>query len=89
MAGPRRRPPKNDARPAAGIINELIERRHALQLTQEYVADFAGISRAALHAMETGMSSPRLNTVLAVADALGCALVVTTKAAAKSRKAGS
>ena len=53
------------------ISKNLIRLRSAHDLTQEQVADAAGISRAGYRKIEAAESEPRANTVLALAKALG------------------
>lgn len=53
------------------ISKNLLRLRSARDLTQEQVADAAGISRAGYRKIESADSEPRANTVLALAKALG------------------
>ena len=47
------------------------ERRRQLGLSQERVALDAGLQRKTVYQLENALSSPRLNTLLAVAQELG------------------
>jgi transcriptional regulator with XRE-family HTH domain len=58
------------------LANEIYERRLALGLTQQEVADLAGLARSSLQALESGRSSSRLGSLLAVADVLGCTIAL-------------
>lgn len=82
MAQPRRRQSRSVQPFSAGVRRGLVERRIDLGLTQEELADLAGVSRAALQRLEAGVASTRLETLGRVAEALGCrvALVDATGA---------
>lgn len=79
MAGPRRR----ESGPRAGLGGNLgrrfVERRIQLGLTQANLADLAGVSRSTVQMIESGAGSAKLELCLAVAEALGCDLLLTTK----------
>jgi len=46
-------------------------------LTQEQLADLAGISERTLRSIERGAGNPSIEAVLSVADVLGLRIVVT------------
>lgn len=73
MAGPRRTEPRLDnAMPAiARIGRAFADRRVALRLTQQTVADLASISRSSLQALERGSGSVKFGSVVENADILG------------------
>ncbi|PZF84104.1 helix-turn-helix transcriptional regulator [Jiangella anatolica] len=75
MPVPRRRG-SNRAAAAPALAREVYERRLALGLTQQEVADLAGLARSSLQALESGRASTRLASLLAVADVLGCAIAL-------------
>jgi transcriptional regulator with XRE-family HTH domain len=52
-------------------MKELRRIRRSLDLTQEELAKRSGVSLAAIHKAETGAHSPRLSTLMALADGLG------------------
>ena len=52
-------------------MKELRQIRRMKDLTQEELAERSGISLAAIHKAETGTHSPRLSTLMALADGLG------------------
>ncbi len=52
------------------IATNLKRLRHAKAFTQEYVADKAGITRAAYRSIEAGRSDPRVRTLQAIACAM-------------------
>jgi transcriptional regulator with XRE-family HTH domain len=55
----------------ARVAKNLVVRRHAAGLTQQQLADSAGISRATVHLIESGQSDPRLSTLDLIGRALG------------------
>jgi y4mF family transcriptional regulator len=58
------------ARIAAAVRN----RRRALELTQQDVADLAGVSERFVRFVEQGKASVRVDSLAAVLDSLGLAL---------------
>jgi transcriptional regulator with XRE-family HTH domain len=52
-------------------MKELRQIRRMKDLTQEELAERSGVSLAAIHKAETGAHSPRLSTLMALADGLG------------------
>ena len=52
------------------------DKRKELNMTGELVADLSGLSLTAYQRIEQGKTSPRLETVLAVCEALGLKLCV-------------
>ncbi|RYC68121.1 MULTISPECIES: helix-turn-helix transcriptional regulator [Spirosoma] len=56
------------------LISKLIARRNALRLTQEYLAELAGVSLRTIKAIESGAGNPRVSTLLKLADVLGMEL---------------
>jgi len=64
------------------IIKQLKERRDALQVTQEMLADISGVSLRALKQFESGKGNPTLETLTKLSEALGlevCLQVKTNK----------
>lgn len=64
---------------AAGVR----ERRRALGLTQQDLAELAGVSERFVRFVEQGKSSVQLDALGAVLDALGLELRVATRASAR------
>lgn len=64
------------------LITALTRRRKDRRLTQVVVADLAGLSRPYLRRVEAGDSSPSLQVLRRLADALGLELTITPKAGA-------
>ena len=60
------------ARDTSGsFVDELIKVRHELGMTQQDVADLAGVPRAAISRIERKQHSPSIETMLRYANALG------------------
>ena len=55
---------------------ELQRARKQNGLTQEQLADLAGISERTLRSIERGVGNPSIEAVLSVADVLGLRIVV-------------
>ena len=61
-----------DMSPIAGKFGRVVRRaRDARGLSQEALADLAGVSRSFLSEVERGSASPSLETMQKLADALG------------------
>ncbi len=80
MARPRRtNPQRGDLMPElAGISQAFIERRLALQLTQETLADLAGVSRYSVQTLEAGTGATKISSVLEIANILGLRLELSS-----------
>jgi transcriptional regulator with XRE-family HTH domain len=80
MAGPRRSKPQLDTTmpDIARIGRDFAERRIALRLTQQTLADLAGVSRSSVQALERGSGSVKFGYVLEIADILGLRIDVST-----------
>jgi transcriptional regulator with XRE-family HTH domain len=55
----------------AGIARRFTDRRLALRLTQQGLADLAGVTRYSVQSLERGDSSLKFASVLQIAVALG------------------
>lgn len=53
------------------LAQTFVDRRIALRLTQQNLADLAGVSRYSVQSLERGDDSIRISSVLAVAEVLG------------------
>ena len=60
----------------AGIADQVAERRLAIGMSQQELAQAVGTTQSAIARLETGGRPPRIDTLLRIADALGCDLVV-------------
>ncbi|BBZ14764.1 helix-turn-helix domain-containing protein [Mycobacterium branderi] len=53
------------------IGQSFADRRIALRLTQQTLADLAGVSRSTVQALERGSGSVKFGTVIEIAEVLG------------------
>jgi y4mF family transcriptional regulator len=62
----------------ARIGQAFAERRIALRLTQQTLADLAGVSRSSVQSLEHGSGSVKFGSVVEIADVLGMRIDVST-----------
>jgi predicted transcriptional regulator len=60
----------------AAIADQVAERRQARGLSQRELAELVGTTQSAIARLERGGRPPRIDTLLRIADALDCDLVV-------------
>jgi len=60
----------------AAIAGQVVEQRKARGLSQRELAELTGTTQSAIARLESGGRPPRIDTLLRIADALDCALVV-------------
>jgi transcriptional regulator with XRE-family HTH domain len=73
----RRRPPLDDeARRWAELAGAVAAQRRARGLSQAELADLCATTQSAIARLERGARPPRLDTLLRIAAALDCELVV-------------
>jgi transcriptional regulator with XRE-family HTH domain len=60
----------------AAIADQVAHRRQALGLSQRELAELTGTTQSAIARLEAGGRPPRIDTLLRIADALDCDLVV-------------
>ena len=60
----------------AAIADAVAERRSALGLSQQDLAGLCGTTQSAIARLESGGRPPRIDTLLKIADALDCDLIV-------------
>jgi transcriptional regulator with XRE-family HTH domain len=60
----------------AGVASQVAERRQAKGLSQRELAELVGTTQSAIARLERGGRPPRIDTLLRIADALDCELVV-------------
>jgi len=74
------------------LIKTLKERREALRVTQEHLAELSGVGLRTLKAIESGKGNPTVETLNKLADVLGLELkleirnIHTTNITSKSKK---
>lgn len=80
MADPRRtNPARRSPVPETTRIGEVFaSRRIQLRLTQQMLADLAGVSRYTVQALEYGTGSVKLGSIIEIAEILGLRLDVLT-----------
>jgi DNA-binding XRE family transcriptional regulator len=73
VVGPRRRKAQRDeSMPAIARIGDIFaDRRITLRLTQQTLADLAGVSRSSIQSLERGSGSIKFGSVIEIADILG------------------
>ena len=64
----------------AAIIDRLVEERHNKGLTQKELAAAACLTQSVIARFESKKATPQLDTLLKVAQALGCSLEVVPSA---------
>ena len=64
----------------SGIGRIFAERRITLRLTQQAVADLAGVSRSSVQSLERGSGSLKFASVVEIADILGLHISVSATA---------
>ena len=60
----------------AAIAGKVAERRQQTGLSQRELAEIVGTTQSAIARLERGGRPPRIDTLLRIADALDCELVV-------------
>jgi predicted transcriptional regulator len=60
----------------ANIADKVASRRVAMNLSQRELAELCGTTQSAIARLERGGRPPRIDTLLRIADALQCELVV-------------
>ena len=67
------------------IVGTMIERRHELALSQRDLAELCGIPHSSVARIESGKSTPNLNTLLKIFDQLGLAFRISKVTAAGAK----
>lgn len=60
----------------AAIAGKVAERRVAMSMSQRELAELCGTTQSAIARLERGGRPPRIDTLLRIAEALDCDLVV-------------
>jgi predicted transcriptional regulator len=63
----------------ANIADKVAERRVAMNMSQRQLAELCGTTQSAIARLERGGRPPRIDTLLRIAEALDCELVVDLK----------
>lgn len=58
------------------IIDKLIEQRHSQGMTQKELATAASLTQPVIARLESKKTTPQLDTLLKIANALGCELMI-------------
>ena len=81
----RSRPVDEEADRWLAIAREVADQRHARALSQHELAELCGTTQSAIARLERGARPPRLDTLLRIANALDCELVVELRPRTKTR----
>jgi transcriptional regulator with XRE-family HTH domain len=65
----------------AAIAEQVAERRAELGISQKQLAELCGTTQSAIARLESGGRPPRIDTLLRIAEALDCELVVELRPA--------
>ena len=70
----------------AQIADRVAERRKELGLSQAELAEFVATTQSAIARLESGGRPPRIDTLLRIADALDCELLVELKPRTRTKR---
>jgi transcriptional regulator with XRE-family HTH domain len=70
----------------AHLAEALAERRRELGLSQAELAELVDTTQSAIARLESGGRPPRIDTLLRIADALDCELVVQLRPRTKTKR---
>jgi ribosome-binding protein aMBF1 (putative translation factor) len=70
----------------AQIAERVADRRKELGLSQVELADLVATTQSAIARLESGGRPPRIDTLLRIAEALDCELIVELKARTKMKR---
>ena len=70
----------------AQIADRVAERRKELGLSQAELAELVATTQSAIARLEGGGRPPRIDTLLRIADALDCELIVELKPRTKTKR---
>ena len=60
----------------AQVAEQVVKERKALGLSQKELAELTGTTQSAIARLESGGRPPRIDTLLRIAEALDCELIV-------------
>jgi ribosome-binding protein aMBF1 (putative translation factor) len=69
----------------AQIAEQVVKQRRARDLSQQELAELCGTSQSAIARFERGGRAPRIDTLLRMAAALDCELIVEFRPRTRSR----
>ena len=69
----------------ARIAEQVVEHRRARDLSQQELAELCGTTQSAIARFERGGRPPRIDTLLRIAEALDCELVVEFRARTRAK----
>jgi transcriptional regulator with XRE-family HTH domain len=69
----------------ARIAEQVTEQRRARGLSQKELAELTGTTQSAIARLESGGRPPRIDTLLRIAEALDCELVVEFRPRTKTK----
>ena len=67
----------DEAEAVSKIVGTMIERRHSLDISQRDLAQLCGLPHSSVARIESGKTTPNLNTLLRIFRELGLTLVAT------------
>ena len=67
------------------IAEQVIEQRKARGLSQKELAELTGTTQSAIARLESGGRPPRIDTLLRIAEALDCELIVDLRPRTRPR----
>ncbi|HET9242498.1 MAG TPA: helix-turn-helix transcriptional regulator [Gaiella sp.] len=70
----------------AQIAGQVVEQRRARDLSQAELAALVGTTQSAIARLESGGRPPRIDTLLRIAEALDCELVVELRPRTRPRR---
>jgi transcriptional regulator with XRE-family HTH domain len=73
----------------AQVAEKVVSRRKELGLSQAELAELTGTTQSAIARLEAGGRPPRIDTLLRIAEALDCELIVDLRPRTQPRKGSS
>jgi transcriptional regulator with XRE-family HTH domain len=70
----------------ARIAEQVTEQRKARGLSQKELAELTGTTQSAIARLESGGRTPRIDTLLRIAEALDCELIVELRPRTKPKE---
>ena len=70
----------------ARIAEQVTEQRKARGLSQKELAELTGTTQSAIARLESGGRPPRIDTLLRIAEALDCELIVELRSRTKPKE---